>query len=161
MKLLDKIEEIFCGTALLTATLIVFFNVVLRYVFKSGASWAEELVKYLMIWITFIGSSICVRKYAHVSIDFFYEMLSVKNKRVVAIIVGVISLFFTVNMAYYGSKLVLFSLSTGQVSPALQLPMWVPYVAIPLGFVLMSIRLLQNLFVLIFKRTHVDAGGVR
>ncbi len=160
MRFLDKLEEYFCGAALLTATLIVFTNVILRYVFKSGTSWAEELVKYLMIWITFIGSSICVRKHAHVSIDFFYEMLPVKSKRLATIVVDIIALFFTVSMAFYGSKLVIFSISTGQVSPALQLPMWIPYVAIPLGFVLMSLRLAQNLYAQVFMKVHVSESGV-
>ncbi len=160
MRLLDKIEEYFCGAALLTATLIVFTNVILRYVFKAGTSWAEELVKYLMIWITFIGSSICVRKKAHVSIDFFYEMMPIKSKRVATIIIDIVALFFTGSMAFYGSKLVQFSISTGQVSPALQLPMWVAYSAIPLGFILMSFRLVQNIYLQVFHKEYLREGGV-
>lgn len=155
MKVLDKIEEYFCGTALLATTVILFVNVVLRYVFKSSTSWAEELIKYLMIWIAFIGGSICARKGAHVSIDFFYDFLSQRGRKIAFLIVNTIAIFFTGIMSFYGIKIIIFLASTGQVSPALQLPMWIPYLAIPLGFILMTIRFIQN-FINNFKENDME-----
>lgn len=146
MKILDKIEEIFCGTALLATTIILFMNVMLRYIFKSSTSWAEELIKYLMIWIAFIGGSICARTGAHVSIDFLYEYLSVKSKKMVFVVVNTIAAIFACIMMIYGIKVIGFTISMGQVSPALQIPMWIPYLAIPLGFFLMTIRFVQEVF---------------
>lgn len=150
LKLLDRVEEFFCGMALLTTTIILFLNVVLRYVFKSSTSWAEELIKYLMIWIAFIGGSICVRKGKHVCIDFFYEFLSVKNKKVLSVVVHLIAAVFCGVMFFYGVKIIDFVMKSGQVSPALQIPMWIPYLAIPLGFILMFLRFIQDL-IRIFK----------
>ena len=157
MRLLNRFEEFFCGMALLTTTIVLFLNVVLRYVFKSSTSWAEELIKYLMIWIAFIGGSICVRQGKHVSIDFFYEFLSIKSKKVLAIIIHLIAIMFCSVMVYYGFKIILFIMKTGQVSPALQIPMWIPYLAIPLGFVLMLLRFIQDL-IRIFKENPESLG---
>lgn len=155
VRMLDRIEEFFCGTALLATTVILFVNVVLRYVFKFSASWAEEIIKYLMIWIAFIGGSICVRKGKHVSIDFFYEFLSVKNKRLLSILIHIISIVFCGIMIFYGFKIIAFIKQTGQVSPALMIPMWIPYVAIPLGFCLMFLRFTQD-FIKIFKKGNEE-----
>ena len=58
MKILDRVEDVFCAASLLLTALVLFANVVLRYVFSASTSWAEELIRYLMIWITFIGGSI-------------------------------------------------------------------------------------------------------
>ncbi|PIE55605.1 MAG: C4-dicarboxylate ABC transporter substrate-binding protein [Dethiosulfovibrio peptidovorans] len=149
MRILNKIEAYFCGTALILTSLIIFVNVVLRYVFHASTSWAEEAVKYLMIWITFIGGSICFRKGLHVSIDFFLSYISESARRIVAAAVLAVCLVFVIFMIYYGFRLVLFNFSTGQVSPALRLPMWIPYLAIPLGFLLMSRHIVAHIISLI------------
>ena len=159
MRIVNKIEEFFCGTALILTTLIIFLNVVLRYVFKSSTSWAEEAVKYLMIWITFIGGSICFRKGMHVSIDFFMTYLSKSRRRIVSLVILSISLVFVLIMVFYGVKVVLFNYSTGQVSPALRLPMWIPYFAIPLGFTLMSIQLIIIISSFFRKGSEADSIG--
>lgn len=160
MKILDRIEEGFCGIALFATVVILFINIVLRYLFKSGTSWSEELIKYLMIWTTFIGASICVRKGDHVSIDLFVGCISQRARKAAELAVYFVSLLFTAAMAYYGVRTVLFTINTAQVSPALQIPMWIPYLAIPLGFMLMSLRLIQRITQLI-KDTHYKAEGER
>ena len=75
LKILNKIEDVFCAVSLLLTTLILFVNVVLRYVFSASTSWAEEMIRYLMIWITFIGGSVCVRHSAHIRMDFLLTLL--------------------------------------------------------------------------------------
>ena len=62
MKLMNKIEENVIGIALLATTLIIFVNVIMRYFMNQSLTWAEEVVKYLMIWIAFIGGSTCFEK---------------------------------------------------------------------------------------------------
>lgn len=158
MKLLGRFEEAFCGTALLATTVILFINVVLRYVFKASTSWAEEVIKYLMIWITFIGGSICVRRGAHVSIDFFMAYLSEKMRKAVSALVFVVSICFTLTMTYYGVTVISFTIKTAQVSPALQIPMWIPYLSVPFGFSLMSLRLIQE-FIKLIRKWDISAGG--
>jgi C4-dicarboxylate transporter DctQ subunit len=153
MKLLNKIEENFCGTALLATTLIIFVNVIMRYFLGHSITWAEESVRYLMIWIAFIGGSICFRKGVHVSIDFFLEIAPRKFQVYIVATVTVISMVFTGIMSYYGVKLVMFIMKSGQVTPALSLPMWIPYLAIPIGFVLMSMRNLI-IFISILQGKH-------
>jgi len=143
---LNKTEEIFCGLALLSTTIILFINVVLRYFFRSSTSWAEELIRYLMVWTAFIGSSICVRKGIHVGIDFFLQFIDESKKLIVARVINSICAVFSVLLTWYSWQIVSFNMSTGQVTPALGIPMYIPYMAAPIGFGLMTIRFIQTTF---------------
>ncbi len=154
MKWLDRMEEVFCGTALLMTAIILFVNVMLRYFFKASTSWAEELIKYMMVWIAFIGASICVRREAHVRIDILFSYLPPKVGKVLNMGVYLISLCFCMAMVWYGYKMTVFSMEFQQLSPALQIPMWIPYLSIPIGFALMTLRFSQQVFRLMVTPTE-------
>jgi len=141
----NNMEEYFCGIALLSTLVILFFNVVLRYVFQASTTWAEELIRYLMVWIAFIGCSICVRKGIHVGIDFFLQFVNTTGKILINRIVNLICVIFCGLMTYYAWQLVQFNLNTGQVTPALGIPMYIPYLAAPVGFFLMTVRFFQGM----------------
>jgi len=153
MNLLNKIEENFIGMALLATTLIIFVNVFMRYFMNQSITWAEEIVKYLMIWIAFIGGSTCFRKGVHVSIDILLDIVPKRAQIFIVTIITLICAAFTTAMAFYGIKLVEFIQNSGQVTPALSMPMWIPYLALPIGFTLMTIRNLEIL-IKILKGKH-------
>lgn len=138
LKLISRIEEGFCAGALLLTALVLFANVILRYVFHSGLSWAEELIRYLMIWITFIGGSVCVRRGAHIRMDFLMTMLSPRVAELLTRFVYFLSGAFCLGLLWYSRRLVAFTIRLHQTSPAMGIPMWVPYMAIPVGSVLMA-----------------------
>lgn len=142
----NKAEEYFCGAALFSTLVVLFINVVLRYIFQSSTTWAEELIRYLMVWTAFIGGSICVRKGIHVGIDFFLQFMGDKGKLQLARVINFICGIFSLLMTYYGWELVKFNMQSGQVTPALGIPMFIPYLAAPLGFLLMGIRFFQGTF---------------
>lgn len=146
MKFLEKLEDTFCALALLVTALVLFANVVLRYVFSASTSWAEELIRYLMIWITFIGGSVCVRKGAHIRMDFLLTMLPARVASALTRLVFLISAVFCGLLFWYSLRLVMFTVELEQMSPALEIPMWIPYVAMPLGSALMCFRFLQAVF---------------
>ena len=137
LKILGKIEDVFCAASLLLTTIILFVNVVLRYVFSASTSWAEELIRYLMIWITFIGGAVCVRHAAHIRMDFLMTMLPKSVSRLVTRLVYLIAAGFCTALIVYSWQLVEFTVEMEQTSPAMEVPMWIPYLAMPLGSGLM------------------------
>ncbi len=141
---IGRVEDFFCATAVLATALVLFVNVALRYLFSASTSWAEEFIKYLMIWITFIGGSICVRQGAHIRMDFLLGKLSQSARSMADRVVYSLSAFFCGSMAFYGGQIVSFTFKTGQVSPALKMPMWIVYLAIPIGCSLMMVRFFQK-----------------
>jgi C4-dicarboxylate transporter, DctQ subunit len=146
MRWLNKIEETFLGISIALATLVLFVNIVLRYVFSANTTWAEEFIRYAMIWITFIGCSVCFGKGLHVGIDFFLEFVSKKWNVIIGIIVNFVSIVLMIFLIMYGTELVKFSMNTGQITPSLQIQMYWVYLAIPLGAALSLIHLLLNVF---------------
>lgn len=152
MKTLSKIEEYFIGIGVLVITLILFLNVVLRYVFNSSIEWSEEFTRYGVVWITFIGSSVCIYKGAHLGIDSFIVYLENKGLKFHKLIINFVALAFSLLFLFFSLKITLQVYHSGQVSPNLGIPMVYVYAAMPIGGALMSIRFMQLLLKDFFKK---------
>jgi TRAP-type C4-dicarboxylate transport system permease small subunit len=61
---------------------LVFGNVVLRYVFNSGIATSEELSRWLLVWLTFLGAIVALRQHAHLGVDTLVQMLPPAGKRI-------------------------------------------------------------------------------
>jgi C4-dicarboxylate transporter DctQ subunit len=146
-KLSHFLEEILIGGLLASASLILFANVVARYVFNWGVPWAEELVRYEIIWMVFIGGSVAVRKGIHIGIDILATVSPPKTQTVIHLVINAISLLFCVFLTVIGFDLISQTKMSGQVAPALQVPIWIVQMAIPIpiGGSLMALRFLQRL----------------
>ena len=106
--------------------------------------WAEELARYAIVWITFVGASVCVYKGAHIGVDVIMNVLSEKPKKILSIILAVFSLIFSVVFTYFSFKITMNVQGTNQVSSTMGIPMYLVYAAMPVGGLLMSIRYLQQ-----------------
>ena len=146
--LLDKLIEVFVSILILAGCLVLFINVVLRALGYS-LKWAEELTRYLIVWVTFIGGSLCVRDGSHVGVDVLMQKLGEKGKTRLSIIINLICLAFMAVMTYLGVQMVLQAVHFKQITPALLIPMAVPYLAIPVGSLLMVLRYIQLIWALL------------
>ena len=153
-KILNKIEEAFIAAALFVATVIVTLNVFLRWV-NLGTSWSEELVRYLLIALTFVGMSVCARLSEHVTIDLLPQMTKGKLKIAVHFLIYVVALVFSVLFTWYGFKLVIALEQTAQTSPTLGIPMYMVYLVMPIGGALTVIRYVQKIVALFRTPTAV------
>jgi len=143
-----RLEEILIGGLMATSSVILFVNVVARYVFNWGVPWAEELVRYEIIWMVFIGASVAARKGLHIGVDILANFSPPALRRLIVFGINTISLFFCVFLVILGGDLVAQTKAFGQVTPALQVPMWAIQTAIPIGGGLMALRFLQRLIAL-------------
>lgn len=157
MGTLKKIEEGFVGLTMLAVVIMLTINVILRFFFSSGISWSEEFIRYGIIWITFIGSAICFRRGIHVGIDLLMESLGEKNKKILSLIINILSIILMLLLIKYGMDLVIFSVETGQLMGALQFKMYWVYIAIPVGALLSLIHLLIQTYGMIkIKKTETS-----
>jgi C4-dicarboxylate transporter DctQ subunit len=136
-------ETTFVGGALAFASVLLFVNVVLRYWFLAPISWAEELTLYVMVWIVFIGSSVAIRTRGHIAIDLLPLVLKPEARRRLAIFVAIAVLLFLAVFFYYSGQHTLRVRASGQVTPVMQAPMWLAYLAMPAGSALMFLRTCQ------------------
>lgn len=75
VKVCTKLLEAISAAVLLVLTLMVFLNVMLRYTFNSGIVVTEELGRYFLVWILFVGSILAAGNNSHVRVDLFLNML--------------------------------------------------------------------------------------
>jgi C4-dicarboxylate transporter DctQ subunit len=138
--LLTKFEEYSITILLMTMTAVTFWGVINRFFLKNSLSWSEELSRYLSIWATFIGASLGVKKGAHIGVEALVIVLPVNIRKNVDIFTDILSFLFCIGIAITGYNYGLKLIGTGQLSPAMRIPISYAYAAIPFGMILMSIR---------------------
>src|SRR5690625_727675 len=147
--LFDKrLEESVLVLTMAVMVLIMFVQSTSRYVTGTSFSWGSELAQYLHIWQIWIGASLAVRVQSHIQVDVFINLLPPKMKRYLKVLSLLCWFFFAGFLAYEGSKYVMEVFASGQTSPSIHVPMWIPYLAIPMGGSLMIIRLIQRIYFL-------------
>lgn len=155
MKKLTKVEDYFVGSMIILATVLLFTNIILRYFFNANTTWAEEFVRYSMIWITFIGMAICFRKGIHFSVDILLKSLPFKSSKILQIIINIISIIFILLIIYYGIEITLFNFNSGQITPSLEIGIFWIYLAIPVGASFSLLHIITNT-ILIFKNEQSE-----
>jgi len=154
-KTLSSITEKILFVLLTAMTLIVFAQVLFRYLFQSPLYWSEEAARYLMIWIVFLGASIGIRKGSHLGFTWFVEKSNSKTRRICALIAHLGLLAFALNIIYYGTIITLQNLE--QLSPGLQMPVAFVYACLPVGGILSVVQLLPILMRLLRQNTDLKA----
>jgi TRAP-type transport system small permease protein len=80
--LVFKVVEAFLALCMLSMVVMVFGNVVLRYVFNSGITISEEMSRYVFVWLVFVGAVLAMREQAHLGIDTLVTRLPRLGKKV-------------------------------------------------------------------------------
>jgi C4-dicarboxylate transporter DctQ subunit len=158
----DWIEETLVGLLGLIALVIGLLQVVGRYIDPARAiSYAEEVIVYLIIWAIMIVSSQLVRRDGHVRPDLVLRLLPPRYLRLVEIFNCLVAIVFCGALVWYGWQIVDTSLLIDETSSTdLQFPMWIYYLALPVGSALMLVRYLMRLvrFTLYFDPATMTVG---
>lgn len=153
MKILDRLEEWIVGVMLLAMTGLTFVQVVLRYVFNSGFTWALELTTLFFALMIFVGISYGVRVGAHIGIDALVAKLPRGPRRALSIVAVLLCLLYAgivlVGSYEYVSKMKIVDIEMQD----LPIPVWMARSILPLGYGLLGLRLLQVLWTLVTGRS--------
>ncbi|WP_080874071.1 TRAP transporter small permease [Oceanobacillus timonensis] len=122
--------------------IIIFMQVVMRYIFGNSLAWSEEIARYAFIWLIYIGVSYGVKRNKHLGVDALSMLFQRKGKLIIAMIANISFLIFAVVMTYFGIDIVA---RVSRTSAALQIPLFWVYLAPVVGMLLTSIRLLQKM----------------
>jgi C4-dicarboxylate transporter DctQ subunit len=148
-------ERLFIGGTILFTSLLLFVNVFMRYLFHNSIYWAEELVRYLMVWLIFLGGSQVAKHEGHIAVDVLLSTLSPSWRRAADCALDVVSVIFCLVLTYYSYLQTERVYLSHQVSPAMEMPMWLAYGAIPVGSFFMAIRYGQSLVLRLTDPTAV------
>ena len=145
IKIWNNLEEYILVPSFVFTVAIVFFQIIMRYVFRNSLSWSEELVRYIFLWQIWLGASFAVKAQRHLRIEAIKSILPGKYKDYSEILTLVIWLGFSLFLVYKGTELTQILMRRGQVSPAMRIPMYYPYASVPVGCSLMSIRIIEKI----------------
>jgi C4-dicarboxylate transporter, DctQ subunit len=192
LRLLDRLEEILIATLIAVATVLIFLAVTHRFaigfaadlvafarsndmpglmeqaraVFKTvnglKMTWAQEACIYLFVWMAKFGAAYGVRTGIHVGVDILAERLEGAARKTITTIAMSGGVIFTAIITWIGTDFVWHVRAGGQTSPDLEMPMWIIYLAVPLGSALMCFRFIQALhwFLTTGEIAHHDHGAV-
>ena len=145
LKRFAKIEEFLLVISLAMMVLLIFGQVIGRYVFSSAPSWTEEMARYIHIFQVWIGASYAVKLRQHIRVEAFITRFQGTFRKILEILALLVWFVMALFLAIFGTELVLSSIEHGQVTPAMQIPIWIAYLAIPLGGAGMAIRLVSQI----------------
>lgn len=145
--LIKKVNSLLHGmiaVCLSCMTIFVFANVILRYFFNSGLTWAEEASRYLFIWLIFLGAIVAYRENVHLGVDTLVQKLSITGRKRLFVINNIL-LLVTMGLCVDGTwKLTM--LTVDQVSASMRLPLAWVYVSGFIASLSMSVISLHNLY---------------
>jgi TRAP-type C4-dicarboxylate transport system permease small subunit len=127
------VENLVCTMGILMAV-IVAAQVFSRYGLNYSLFWSEELARFLLVWITFLGASVAYFYNAHPGVDAVYRHLPLKLQRWSTLVVHVVSLCLFSVMVINGAGFAWFVRL--QITPALSLPKWIIMGVVPVSGVI-------------------------
>lgn len=142
LKKYNSLEENILFFAMVFSVGLIFLQIVMRYIFSSSLSWSEELARYIFVWYTWVGTSYAVSQHKHIRIEILSDMLKGKSKILLDTAALLLWAIFSFFLSVKGIQVVSMLATRGQNSAALEIPMAIPYAAIPVGCFLMGIKLL-------------------
>ena len=146
--LYDKLVDWIAIMLVSVITVVTSYQVFSRFVLNYTPAWTEELARFLLIWLVFIGSVIAYRKGSHLSVDFFLSLLPPRIMRIGMVLIHLISLTLIIALIIAGAKML--PVGGDKFSPGMKLSMFYPYLAVYLGGILLFIENITHLFTTMF-----------
>ncbi len=128
----------------LVMVVVVAAQVFCRYVLNHSLFWSEELARYLLVWLTFLGATVAYHRRVHPSIDMLQARLGPPAARTMTIAGYLAALFFFGVLTVYGLQFAHFV--RAQISPALQIPKWTVMLVLPLSGTILCLHTWVFLF---------------
>lgn len=136
---LNKFEEYVLSTAVIAMALLLIIGVVMRSVFNNSLTFTEEVSSALLVLVSFFGLGYCARKGRHITMSMVFDIVGNKYKKIFMIVISFVSAIAMGYIGYLALRYVLSVKNLGRVTAALQIPMYIIYSVVPIGFFLGAI----------------------
>jgi len=128
----------------------VFSQVLFRFVLNQPLAWTEELARYILVWLTFLGAAYAMSLKAHIGVEFFVNKLPANLHKISLVLSTLMSIAFFIILITQGYSMTTRSMS--QLSPVLKIPMGVVYAVIPFSGIILVINLISETIKSLFDR---------
>lgn len=143
-KQINRVENVLVSILLITMILVAFFQIVLRNFFASGIDWGDSLVRYLVVWVAFIGAAIATREGKHITIDILSQWSTGLVRVGIRVVCHLISAAICALLTVAAIKFIHFEVQMGS-TVFFKVPAWIPELIIPVTFGLMTLRYICRL----------------
>lgn len=135
---INRVTEVILVVVLSVMAVVVFLQVIFRYVLNFPLFWTEEFARYCLVWCSLLGSAVAVKRGQHIAVTVFMDRLPPALRRGLTVIALVSVAAILAIILWGGIQLV--AVTRAQISPALRISMSIPYLAVPVGAALMLVH---------------------
>lgn len=149
---LYKFQQIFVVILFLLLLIIAFLQVFLRLFFRGGIESADSIIRYLVLWVGFLGASLATYKNRHINIDVASQFFKRLNKKLVSLIIFFVSL--SISVLFLIASVFFIINEFGKPSKIIFIPVWILELVLPLSFSFITLSFLQKFIesIIIFKK---------
>jgi TRAP-type C4-dicarboxylate transport system permease small subunit len=160
----QKLENTILSVAFIIMTLASFSQVVNRNLVGAGISWFEELARYCMVYMALLGTEVGLRDGTQIAITAVIDKFKGVPRALLEILAKLLIVAFSFAVFWTSFVLLERQIASGQFSPGLEVPMYVPYFALPLSFGIITLvqaaTLITMIAALFSPKTEASEGGV-
>ncbi len=155
LRILNRVEEAAICILLVSTTLLVFIDVVMRFGFNAGFLWSQELTLHMSAWFVLLGASYGLKMGSHIGMDAFVKLFPSKGRKILTSVACILSLTYC-GLILYGSWVYLDKMyQIGIDLEDLPIKTWLAHSMLLIGFGFLSIRLLILMWSVVFGDTEV------
>jgi len=133
-KVVEKIQVFVCFLLFIGMVAVGGVSVFSRFIFNFSITWAEELIRFLCIWLTFVGAALTVRKDGHVSIDIFISLIKNDKFRAIYYVVSrLVGIAFLICL--FGPAVELVQRTGNSMAASMPIKFSYIYLAVPVGII--------------------------
>lgn len=144
IKFLDKnFEEVLLVIGTIAMILFIFFQVISRRFLNMSIAWSEELSRYIFIWSVWLGVPYAVIKGRHIRLTVIRDIVNDTGKFILDMLFFIVSIAFFLYLGFHSVTLTSKIHEMNQLTPAMAIPKWLCYLALPFGSFLGCFRFLQ------------------
>lgn len=151
---LQKCCSWICVALMVAMVVTVFIAVVFRYLFGLGFSWSDEMPRFFLLWLVYLGAAVVVADDDHIRITILDELLDNKGKKWLRFVQTIGLIVYAVLVVRY--SLDTMSLQAHAVSASMRLPMQFVYSVFPIAGCLMLLHSVVNMLCTLTNRKEVD-----
>ena len=142
-KIIDNLEEYIAILLFSAMVILIFMQIVFRFVINFSLDWTEEAARYTFVFLVYLSATIAVKRRRHLRMEALHAFLPQKVDFFFFIISNFVWLCFSIAMIFIGFSMAATVFQLGQTSPVLNLSMGVVYMIVPICYLSISIRIIQ------------------
>lgn len=142
MDFVDEIVKVLCIVLMFAMLFCILLQVVTRYILPFSLSWTEELARYIMMWLIFLGASHIAKASSYISVNFLLDKMPAGIKNIFSVFIKLIVLGTSGYFAY-NCFVVFTTIGAGEISPAMQISLMIPKYSFIVGFILVFLQALS------------------